>query len=318
MPLVAGIKQAFGLKSVLNVTAFVGTFAVLASANLPLLEAVAVASTRLQTVAAAPTRADPPEQAISIPFSAPYLDPVKVSSISLPQVPEPFDTELILQDPTVTTISAAQPALPQPKATRPSGLFGSLEFLTNATKGTGAWRQALDRLDNEQPLYEFCDVGILKCPPKYVAWRRLLAAIRDLPAREQLARLNRGINGLISHGNDADIFRVRDHWAAPIEFLQSGGDCEDYTILKYASLLELGYSDHELRIAVVKDTRRQLDHAVLAVMGTNGVTILDSLIDQPVPHEKLRHYRPVYSVNRTERWVHIATKQTAQLSATRP
>ena len=101
-----------------------------------------------------------------------------------------------------------------------------------------------------------------------------------------------------------------------MEFLQTGGDCEDYTILKYASLLELGYSDQQLRIAVVKDTRRGLDHAVLAVAGVRGVTILDNLTDTPLAHKRIRHYRPVYSVNRRDRWVHIATKQISQLSET--
>ncbi|NNE21708.1 MAG: hypothetical protein HKN11_03785, partial [Rhizobiales bacterium] len=336
MPRIADKKQTFGPKSVLNVTAFVATFAVLAGTSTPLLRAMAAVS----------FDTGPQAHAQSVTFDIPALDPRQLNKISLPAIPLSFDTELILQEPEVTTAAVvpptqpkslmftepampkplmfkepvittaavALPAKPKPKPTKtaakvPFGLFGSLEFQTNATKGIGAWRMALARLDNEQPLYEFCDTGMLNCPPKYVAWRQLLAAIRGLPAHEQLARLNRGVNALIRHGEDADIFRVRDHWAAPMEFLQTGGDCEDFTILKYASLLELGYSDHQLRIAVVSDTRRKQDHAVLVVAGSQGVTVLDSLTDAPLPHERIRHYKPVYSVNRNSRWVHIATKQ---------
>ncbi|MDH3740731.1 MAG: transglutaminase-like cysteine peptidase [Hyphomicrobiales bacterium] len=327
----------FGPKSVLNVTAFVATFTALASTNIPLLRAMAVASISTGSQ----------EHRLSVAFDIPALDTVQPNSASLPPIPAPFDGELVLKEPEVTTAAiehAAKPLpfggvlvpkvpevttaaiehapKPAPKPSRPAtamsfGLFGSLEFRTNATKGTRTWRTALARLDNEQPLYEFCDIGMLNCPPKYVAWRQLLAAIRGLPTHEQLARLNQGVNALISHGEDADIFRVRDHWAAPMEFLQTGGDCEDYTILKYASLLELGYSDHQLRIAVVRDTRRRQDHAVLAVASSQGVIVLDSLTDTPVPHGQIRHYNPVYSVNRANRWVHIATKQISRLSVDR-
>lgn len=304
MPLVAGIKQTFGLKSVLNIAAFVGTFAALTFSNFSHLRAVAAES----------SGAVPLVHIHSVSFDIRDLELAPPASAPLPPVPGPFDSELTLQEPQVTAAVASQTGSPSPMTNLPLGLFGSLEFRTNATKGIGAWRQALARLDNEQPLYEICDVGMLNCPPKFLAWRQLLRTIRNLPRGEQLARLNRGINKLISHGDDADIFRVRDYWAAPMEFLQTGGDCEDYTILKYASLLELGYRDRELRIVVATDTRRQQDHAVLAVAGEQDITILDSLTDTPLPHEKVRHYKPVYSVNRTNRWVHIATKQISHLS----
>ncbi|MGI9465015.1 MAG: transglutaminase-like cysteine peptidase, partial [Aestuariivirgaceae bacterium] len=173
----------------------------------------------------------------------------------------------------------------------------------------------LARLDNEQPLYLLCDAGALSCPPRYRKWRRLLNDVKGLPKADQLKRLNAGINALIEHRDDTDVFAARDYWAAPMEFLLNGGDCEDYTILKYASLLKLGYSDRQLRIAVVRDVSRRIDHAVLAVADAQGAIILDNMSDTPVSHEQIVHYRPVYSVNRHSRWVHIATRQISRLHA---
>ena len=46
----------------------------------------------------------------------------------------------------------------------------------------------------------------LTCPPRYLAWRKLIKTVRSLPEREMLHRLNAGINALIGHGEDSDVF----------------------------------------------------------------------------------------------------------------
>ena len=41
----------------------------------------------------------------------------------------------------------------------------------------------------------------------------------------------------------------KDYWATPIEFMGTGaGDCEDYAIAKYFSLINLGIPEDKLRI----------------------------------------------------------------------
>ncbi len=291
--------------------AFTATLSILAATNLPVLRAMAAASVSVKTAG----------HITGIAINAPKIRSHAPGIPVLPMAPVARKVVGVVPR-AIATISPALGAQPnhppvKQKSTLPFGLFGSLEFRTNAAKGTDAWRKALAKLDNEKPLYEFCDAGSLSCPPKYQDWRALLSEIRHLPEDQQLARLNRGINALISHGEDADIFSVRDHWASPMEFLQTGGDCEDFTILKYVSLLELGFADYRLRIVVVEDTDRHVYHAILAVAGQQGAIILDSLADTPVLHSQIKHYRPIYSVSRHDRWIHIATQQISSMYAAR-
>ncbi|MDR2743759.1 MAG: transglutaminase-like cysteine peptidase, partial [Desulfovibrio sp.] len=47
---------------------------------------------------------------------------------------------------------------------------------------------------------------------------------------------------------------TEDYWEIPAEFLQRSGDCEDYAIIKYFTLKELGIPPEDMRIVVVRDT----------------------------------------------------------------
>ncbi len=88
--------------------------------------------------------------------------------------------------------------------------------------------------------------------------------------------------------------------------------CEDFTLLKYASLLELGIDEDDLRIVVVKDTRRKRGHAVLAVNTPTGEWILDNLDNRIMRDRAFTHYKPVYSLNRHQRWLHVGFRRVAK------
>ena len=64
---------------------------------------------------------------------------------------------------------------------------------------------------------------------------------------------------------DMDVWGVMDYWETPVEFFQKSGDCEDFAIAKYFALRDLGFPASQMRIVVLKDTLRNLDHAVTAV-----------------------------------------------------
>ena len=68
-----------------------------------------------------------------------------------------------------------------------------------------------------------------------------------------------------------------DYWVWPNLFLKKSGDCEDYAIIKYFTLKELGMDTDKLRIVVLRDTLRRLSHAVLAVYMDNDIVILDNI-----------------------------------------
>ncbi len=100
-----------------------------------------------------------------------------------------------------------------------------------------------------------------------------------------------------------------DYWAIPMEFLAKSGDCEDYAIVKFYTLCELGIPPASMRIVVLKDTIRKLAHAVLAVEEGGKVYILDNVSNAIVTHERLSHYVPAYSLNKTNAYVHLKGKK---------
>ena len=66
---------------------------------------------------------------------------------------------------------------------------------------------------------------------------------------------------------------------------------------------------------VLKDTLRNLDHAVTAVYLDGDAWILDNLSNAVLSHKRLSHYRPQFSVNEEYRWAHLtpsAPKKTGR------
>ena len=191
-------------------------------------------------------------------------------------------------------------------------IFGALEFKTLSAGKHWPWERALQRMDNELPLYHFCETKALSCSERFHKWRDMLSGLKKLNGKALLAAVNSRVNALVGHSSDAQVFGAQDHWASPMEFLAAGGDCEDFTLLKYASLLELGIDEADLRIVVVKDMRRKRGHAVLAVNTPSGEWILDSADDVVRQDRAIRHYKPMYSLNRHQRWLHLGFRRIAK------
>lgn len=189
------------------------------------------------------------------------------------------------------------------------GILGSLELKTTKHRFQKDWRDLLARVDDERALYERCGEEGGNCPAKLRQWRRLIDDLQGLPKSEQLTRLTRSLNRMVPYTEDPAAFGKKDHWATPVEFFQNGGDCEDYAIIKFLSLLELGFSNDQLRVAIVKDKRRRLMHAVTTVALDDKVFILDNLNDHPVQHQYVLKYVPIYSVNLDTQWAHIVTNK---------
>jgi predicted transglutaminase-like cysteine proteinase len=53
--------------------------------------------------------------------------------------------------------------------------------------------------------------------------------------------------------DDIDLWGVKNNCAIPVELINvDGGDCADYSIAKYFTLLELGIADEKIRTTMVK------------------------------------------------------------------
>ncbi|MEM8743377.1 MAG: transglutaminase-like cysteine peptidase [Pseudomonadota bacterium] len=190
------------------------------------------------------------------------------------------------------------------------GVMGSFEFKTVDHRFERDWKGVLTRIVDESEMYERCTAGAADCPEHVRKWRVLLEDLKGLPQEVQVKRLNKAINGMISYADDDKLFGKRDYWASPAEVLHGRGDCEDYSALKFWSLLELGFRNDQLRMVVVRDRRRALMHAVTTVQLDDGRTlVLDSLFDHPVEPQHILKYEPIYSANLNTQWGHIVTKK---------
>jgi predicted transglutaminase-like cysteine proteinase len=136
-------------------------------------------------------------------------------------------------------------------------------------------------------------------------WAGLITSVSGLGRRAQVAAINRWFNRL-DYVDDLANWGVGDYWETPFEFLDLGrGDCEAFAIAKYYTLRALGFDVTTLRIVIVDDRRRNMQHAVLAVFLDGEVLILDNLADEPVPDLALRHYQPLMSINELGVWVPV-------------
>lgn len=135
----------------------------------------------------------------------------------------------------------------------------------------------------------------------------------------KLERVNLFFNIRTMFGNDIDIWNQSEYWATPMETLsRARGDCEDFTIAKYITLLLLNVPADRLRLVYVRaQTGRPTPeaHMVLGYYATpNGEPrILDNLKGDILPASQRRDLTPVFSFNTEGIW---AGGQRAQGSST--
>ena len=141
----------------------------------------------------------------------------------------------------------------------------------------------------------------------------LLIAARAMDDPAKLRTVNQFFNRQIEFATDEQVWGQVDYWASPLESLQKRrGDCEDYAIAKYFSLLAAGMPVARLRLVYV---RAQIDdgpaqaHMVLAYYpGAGGETlILDNLVVEVLPASQRRDLVPVFSFNSDGLWQGVGT-----------
>jgi predicted transglutaminase-like cysteine proteinase len=180
-------------------------------------------------------------------------------------------------------------------------LLGSIEFRSNI-QTLPQWLRVLSVSQRQLEQYNGCSG--MTCTPAARSWQRVIRLSHKKSPMEKLKTVNAFFNRW-PYRLDLEVYGKPDHWASPNEFLKKSGDCEDYSIIKYFALQQLGFEMKDLRIVVVKDRIRNIDHAVLAVYLDDSAYILDNLSNLVLPHGRYRHYIPQYSVNGANRWAHI-------------
>lgn len=148
---------------------------------------------------------------------------------------------------------------------------------------------------------------------RVTSWRTLVMQNRaaGLNERQKLEKVNQFFNRM-RFLDDIKLWRKKDYWATPLEFLgAAGGDCEDFSISKYFTLLELGIPDEKMRMVYVKALDYNQFHMVVAYYDTpsSEPVILDNLIGWNPSCQPTRDLVPIYSFNGSHLWLMKARGQ---------
>lgn len=143
-------------------------------------------------------------------------------------------------------------------------------------------------------------------------WQALVTENQNAVEAAKVKLVNNFFNQNVHFEDDIVHWKQSDYWATPLETLGSGGgDCEDYTIAKYMTLLELGVSAEHLRLIYVKaqiggaSSHAFQAHMVLGYYAQPDSVplILDSLLSDIESADKRGDLRPVFSFNSDGLWV---------------
>jgi predicted transglutaminase-like cysteine proteinase len=190
-------------------------------------------------------------------------------------------------------------SLPFASEAKAVGLFDYRATPYEGLKPFPKWRNVLQTYKDEPGE---CETGKYnRCAHK--KWLELIEEWKKLPKSEQLFQVNRHMN-LFRYILDPINWGVRDYWEIPREFFARFGDCEDYAIVKYFTLRALGWSAEDMKIVVLQDMNLGIAHAILVVDFDGKNMVLDNQIGQVIDARRIKHYRPIYSVNENGWWRH--------------
>lgn len=169
--------------------------------------------------------------------------------------------------------------------------------------------QNLDFLDNTaQTSYNYVLQHSLQSEQRVQDWIELVKELKesDLSKDKKISLVNSFWNKTIIAGEDIDVWGKNDYWATPIETLLIGrGDCEDYVLGKYITLLAVGIPQADLKLMYVKarvggiTSQNYESHMVLGY--TSGSQENPLILDNMVSKKSLLSDRvdllPVFSFN---------------------
>jgi len=130
-------------------------------------------------------------------------------------------------------------------------------------------------------------------------WQAMTSLSDKLLIERKLSLVNTFFNKT-DFKSDISHWGKEDYWASPVELLSTNaGDCEDYSIAKYFTLMAMGVPVENLRITYVKAVRLNQAHMVLAYYAAPNEEplILDNMTDEILPASERTDLVPVYSFN---------------------
>jgi len=166
-------------------------------------------------------------------------------------------------------------------------------------------RDDWNRVRSGAPVSAMKDCQTLACETRLKKIKATVAGKDGNGFFKKLSTVNALVNRSITYAPDQRVYGQLDHWADGAETMRKGaGDCEDFAILKMSLLREMGVPARSMSLVVLRDTARELYHAVLAVSTNKGHFILDNVRNEVYRDVAAAHYMPLYSFSADRSWIH--------------
>ncbi len=123
-------------------------------------------------------------------------------------------------------------------------------------------------------------------------WHALLDLLAVLPPRARLPIVQHFFAGF-PYRPDPRAAHGGDRWSSIAEFLESGGDCEEFAIAKYRALKDSGIPAAALHIVLARDPATGADHAWLQVTLAGRTLVLDNRLATLARPAQMARFRPV-------------------------
>ena len=193
----------------------------------------------------------------------------------------------------------------------PKSFFGTVALPFSAIAVRGQWVKVRNL---PLPTKKNCESDSCRARVAQVLDAVRRGASKDFAGK--LALANATANRIIEYKTDRQNYGKLDYWAGAAQIVQRGsGDCEDYAILKQSLLRAMGVPDKSMSIIILKDTARNLYHAVLGVSTNQGHLILDNVKGDVFRDVNVKNYRPLFSFSGDRSWVHGTKADPAMVAA---
>lgn len=195
--------------------------------------------------------------------------------------------------------------------TRPGNISGTKEIRFDRPQRIRQWGEVYYRQLGQTNDLKHCVNNTQLCTDPVLAnWANRLRQLKNLAPRQRMQAVNNLVNQR-QFRLDSIQYGQSDYWAAPNEFLTAAGDCEDYALLKFASLMALDFTNEDMRLVVGNITGIG-SHAFLSVKMDGQEWLLDNRTAH-ISRAALRNdFQPKHSMNFTHRWVHIQKGKTVR------
>ena len=211
-----------------------------------------------------------------------------------------------------SSIPDIQPVKPRPSqpVIQKRSVAGTVEIRFDDERRISQWSKVYDQFRSDSRSLTHCVQLSGTCSDPILAnWATKLRPLRSISKRDQIQQVNNLVNEL-GYQRDRNNYGQNDYWASPREFLTRRGDCEDYAILKYASLIALGHSEQNMRISVGRITGIGAHAFLLVGEGQNELT-LDNRTNNMTLAAQRSDFVPSHSMNTSYRWAHLKPKGRA-------